>query len=365
METPGNMTALAKAGPDAVPALVDTLMDEARRLGASDLHIEPSRDHVEARVRVNGILQPLARLPEALAPNIAARFKVLAGLLTYRIDIPQEGGFRDGRGEGRVSTFPVIHGEKVVVRFFQSETGLELDSLGLEPAVASELKRALDGREGMILLTGPAGSGKTTTIYACLQRLASMGLQVCTLEDPVEREIPGITQSSIRVAAGFDFARGLRSLLRQDPEAIMIGEIRDPETAESALRASLTGHLVIATIHATSAPGAASRLLDMGLEPYLLTGSLKAILHQRLLPRADGTGRFPLAELLLPGPAFREAVLARADSERLARAARADGMEPMATVARAAIASGKADESGARHFLGADGNAVGNRGPQG
>lgn len=352
MDPADTIAALARQGPDGVPALVDALVAEARRKGASDLHVEPGRDTMEVRLRVDGVLETLASLPVHLAANVAARCKVLAGLLTYRIDIPQEGGFRDEAGEGRVSTFPVVHGEKVVIRFFQPGPDRNLDSLGFEPRVAEAIRLALDGREGMILLTGPSGSGKTTTIYACLRRLAAAGRQVCTLEDPVEREIPGITQSSIRPAAGFDFARGLRSLLRQDPEAIMIGEIRDPETAESALRAALTGHLVIATIHATSAPGAASRLLDMGLEPYLLTGALRAILHQRLVRSAGEAGRFPLAELLVPGAAFRKALLGRADAEGLFAAAQADGMEPLAVVAGRAIASGQTNEAAVNQALG-------------
>lgn len=345
-------SALAGKGPDGVPELVDALITHARGAGASDLHVEPGRDGLEVRLRVEGALEPVATLPASLAPNIAARCKVVAGLLTYRVDIPQEGSFRDAMGEGRVSTFPVVHGEKVVIRFFQAGPDRDLEGLGFEPRVAKALANALDGREGLILLTGPSGSGKTTTIYACLRRLAAAGRQVCTLEDPVEREIPGISQSSIRPAAGFDFARGLRSLLRQDPEAIMIGEIRDPETAESALRAALTGHLVIATVHATSAPGAASRLLDMGLEPYLLTGSLRAVLHQRLVRNAHGPGRFPLAELLEPGQAFRRAVLARADADGLAEAAIADSMEPLAQAARRAFLDGKTTKSALHQVLG-------------
>ena len=349
---------LASCGPDGVPALVDALIAEARRRRASDLHLEPGKNNVLARLRVDGVLESLAELPLALAPNLAARCKIIAGLLTYRLDIPQEGGFHDATGEGRISTFPVVHGEKVVFRFFQSEAIADLANLGFEPDVVSGLIQALDLRDGMLLVTGPSGSGKTTTIYTCLQRLAAAGRQVCTLEDPVEREITGITQSSIRPAAGFDFACGLRSLLRQDPDVIMIGEIRDRETAESALRAGLTGHMVIATIHASSASGAASRLLDMGLEPYLLTGSLRAVLHQRLVRRAhlaDGQhGRFPLAELLLPGRRFREAVLARADAEVLDRAAITDGLVPLAEAAQAAVASGKTTAADVVRALGAE-----------
>lgn len=343
-------TDLCSAGPDGVPALVDALIAEARNRQASDLHLEPGSRSVAVRMRVAGILETVVDLPLPLAPNLTARCKILAGLLTYRLDIPQEGGFRDAIGEGRISTFPVVHGEKVVVRFFQADRIHNVSDLGFEPAIVQGLIQTLDLRDGMVLVTGPSGSGKTTTIYACLQRLAAAGRQVCTLEDPVEREIAGITQSSIRPAAGFDFACGLRSLLRQDPDVIMIGEIRDRETAESALRAGLTGHLVIATIHASSASGAASRLLDMGLEPYLLTGSLRAVLHQRLVrrlaPEAEKPTRFPLAELLIPGREFRKSVLARADADALEQAALADGLVPLAEAARGALHTGvlSADE---------------------
>ncbi len=349
---------LASCGPDGVPALVDALIAEARRRRASDLHLEPGKSCVLARLRVDGVLEKLAELPLALAPNLAARCKILAGLLTYRLDIPQEGGFRDTIGEGRISTFPVVYGEKVVFRFFQSERLDDLANLGFDTAIVGGLMQALDLRDGMLLVTGPSGSGKTTTIYTCLQRLAAAGRQVCTLEDPVEREIAGITQSSIRPAAGFDFACGLRSLLRQDPDVIMIGEIRDRETAESALRAGLTGHMVIATIHASSASGAASRLLDMGLEPYLLTGSLRAVLHQRLVRRTiqadEQYGRFPLAELLIPGKRFRQAMLARADTDALEGAAVADGLVSLAEAARVAVTTGKTTLEEVVRALGAE-----------
>lgn len=356
---------LARRGAAGVPVLVDALLARARARGASDLHLEPTPGALLARLRVDGVLENLTALPAELGPNLVARCKVLAGLLTYRNDVPQEGGFKDESGEGRVSTFPTIHGEKVVVRFFQAGVAISLNQLGFSERVQAGLAKALMRREGMVLVTGPAGSGKTTTLYACLERLAREGRQVSTLEDPVERELPGVTQSSIRPAAGFDFARGLRSLLRQDPEVLLIGEIRDRETAEISLEASLTGHLVLATLHAGQASGVAGRLLDMGLEPYLLTGALRGVLHQRLVRQRCGcggvcerckpngwVGRRPLAEWLDPGPAFRGAVLSRAEAGTLEEAARADGLTPLAEEARTAVREGWTTAEEVRRVLG-------------
>ena len=358
---------LARRGAAGVPVLVDALLARARARGASDLHLEPTTGALLARLRVDGVLENLTALPAELAPNLVARCKVISGLLTYRNDVPQEGGFKDDNGEGRVSTFPTIHGEKVVVRFFQAGVAISLNQLGFSDGVQAGLTKALARREGMVLVTGPSGSGKTTTLYACLERLAREGRQVSTLEDPVERELPGVTQSSIQPAAGFDFARGLRSLLRQDPEVLLIGEIRDRETAEISLEASLTGHLVLATLHAGQASGAAGRLLDMGLEPYLLTGALRGVLHQRLIRqrcscgnlcercRPHGwSGRRPLAEWLEPGPAFRAAILARSDADGLEEAARADGLISIAEEGRAAVVEGWSSTDEVRRVLGPD-----------
>lgn len=356
---------LARRGAAGVPVLVDALLARARARGASDLHLEPTPGALLARLRVDGVLENLTALPAELAPNLVARCKVISGLLTYRNDVPQEGGFKDDGGEGRVSTFPTIHGEKVVVRFFQAGVSISLNQLGFSDRVQAGLTKALAWREGMVLVTGPAGSGKTTTLYACLERLAREGRQVSTLEDPVERELTGVTQSSIQPASGFDFARGLRSLMRQDPEVLLIGEIRDRETAEISLEASLTGHLLLATLHAGQASGVAGRLLDMGLEPYLLTGALRGVLHQRLIRQrcACGSvcdrckplgwaGRRPLAEWLEPGPAFRAAILARADASGLESAARADGLVPLTEEGRAAIGEGWTTPEEVRRVLG-------------
>lgn len=359
---------LALPHPERVGGLVEMVLAEAEARAASDVHFEPTAAGVEVRFRIDGVLQPLARLDAGLAPNLVARLKVLAELLTYRVDIPQEGSIRKRNNgvEMRVSTFPTIHGEKVVVRLFDA-TGqvLELDQLALPSNLLSELRRLLEERTGALFLTGPSGSGKTTTIYACLRHLvrsAGRGRNIVTIEDPVEQVLDGVSQSQVKPGTEFDFARGLRSLLRQDPEVIMIGEVRDRETAGIAIEAALTGHLVISTLHAGSACGVVGRLLDMGIEPYLLTSSLKGILNQRLVrklcescrqpaegrapasqavgcERCGGTGyrgRVLLAELLTPNDALRHAILARADTAALEAAADHPGRETIWTAAASA-----------------------------
>jgi general secretion pathway protein E len=365
MPTPplqAGLDALAAGHPDRAVRAVDLVLAEADRRAASDVHFEPTADRLEVRFRVDGVLRTAATLPRDLAPNVVARLKVLADLLTYRLDVPQEGSIRRAAGGGadrRVSTFPTVHGEKAVVRVFDSAAGLlDLAQLGLPPDTLAALSRLLTERTGAILLTGPSGSGKTTTIYACLRELArdGAGRHVVTIEDPVERVVEGVTQSQARPGTDFDFARGLRSLLRQDPEVIMVGEVRDRETAAVAAEAALTGHLVFSTLHAGSACGVVGRLLEMGVEPYLLTSAVKGILNQRLLRRVcdacggagcdacGGTGyrgRLLVAELLNPDADFRRAVLARADAEALERVAAAGGWRTIRAEALAAAAAGR------------------------
>jgi type II secretory ATPase GspE/PulE/Tfp pilus assembly ATPase PilB-like protein len=300
---------------------------------------------------------------------VVARLKVLADLLTYRVDIPQEGRLREALAQYgvdmRVSTFPTIHGEKVAVRLFDP-TGrtLDLEQLGLPEELRHDLTRLLRERSGAILLTGPSGSGKTTTIYACLRELVrSGGRHIVTIEDPVEQVLQGVSQSQARPGTEFDFARGLRSLLRQDPDVIMIGEIRDAETAAIAIQAALTGHLVFSTLHAGSACGVIGRLLEMGIETYLLTSGLKALLNQRLVRRlcrkcrrpagahweaagcdaCAGTGyhgRLLLAELLPINDVLRQAILDRADTATLEMAAGRAGRPTVWTAADQAVAGG-------------------------
>jgi general secretion pathway protein E len=366
------------AGPERTSKLVDLILADACRRSASDVHFEPTHGALEVRYRLDGVLQWVASLSSDLAPNIAARLKVLAELLTYRLDIPQEGrilGARERYGvEMRISTFPLIHGEKVVVRLFDGGCrSLDLDQLGFPPALLQALRDLLRERSGALLLTGPSGSGKTTTIYACLRELvrsSAGGLQIVTIEDPVEQVVEGVSQAQARPGTEFDFARSLRSLLRQDPEVIMIGEVRDAETAAIALSAALTGHLVITTVHAGSACGVINRLLDMGIEPYLLTSGLKGILNQRLVrrlcqacrggdgagcPECSGTGyqgRLLLAELVTLGNSLREAILARSDTAALQDAAGRTSGDGIWTAAELLVARGLTTRDEVERILG-------------
>ena len=368
------LEALVRTGPERASRLVETILRDAVRRAASDVHLEPTHSALEVRYRLDGVLHPVAALDRELAPNLVARLKVLAELLTYRVDIPQEGSIREPAGghsvEMRVSTFPTIHGEKVVVRLFDP-TGrlLDLEDLGLAPDVHGAVTDLLRERTGAVLLTGPSGSGKTTTIYACLRHLVragGRGRHLVTIEDPVEQVLEGVSQSQARPGTEFDFARGLRSLVRQDPEVIMIGEVRDPETAGIAVEAALTGHLVLSTLHAGSACGVIGRLLDMGVEPYLLTSGLRAILNQRLVRRlcpacsagceaCAGTGykgRLLLAELLTLDASLRQAILARSDTATLEAVVNRPGRQTLRQAAEKAVADGRTTAAEIERVLG-------------
>jgi len=377
------ISALDPKSPQFATDVVDLVLSSARTAGASDVHVQPGPNALDVRWRVDGVLIPAATLPRGVAPNIVARLKVLADLLTYRSDTPQEGRIRTVSGasglEMRVSTFPTLHGEKAVVRLF-AESGRyqRIADLGLPGEVAATLSRLLGETSGMVLLTGPAGGGKTTTIYACLRELAETTAgrrSLASLEDPIESAVPGVAQSQVNPAAGFDLASGLRSLMRQDPEVIAVGEIRDRLTAEGAFGASLTGHLVLSTFHAGSAAGAVGRLADMGIEPYVLRSGLLAVVSQRLVRklcpacsrpadqpedafglnvksprvavgcavcRSTGyRGRMVLAEVLLPSRAeVARAILDRTDVSSLESAAIASGMATRWDRAREAVERG-------------------------
>ncbi len=282
---------LDAADPQYASRVVDRLLAAGRAAGASDLHLQATDQGLQAKLRIDGVLQCLAIVPRTLAANVIARLKVLAELLTYRTDTPQEGRIRlgDGDVEMRLSTFPTLYGESAVVRLFGRAGQYEqLADLGLPGDVQPELAELLGETAGAILVSGPAGSGKTTTVYACLRGIAARAAgarSLVSLEDPIEVAVPGVAQSQVNPAAGLDLATGLRFLMRQDPEVIMVGEIRDRATAEAAMQASLTGHLLLSTFHAGSAVETLGRLLDMGIEPYVLRSGLLAILCQRLLRR--------------------------------------------------------------------------------
>lgn len=274
---------------DAVPELVDALLDAATAAGASDVHLEPTGDALRVCVRLDGVLHDAVQLPGKLAPNVAARLKVLAGLLTYETTRPQEGRIERAGGQPmRVSTFPTVHGEKAVVRLLGGEpSGLAtLEQLHLPADVTDALRDALRATSGAILLTGPAGSGKTTTAYASVREVvaaASGGRSVATLEDPVEATLRGVTQTNLDTLGGFDSVAGLRALLRQDPEVILLGEIRDHASAQTAVQAALTGQLLISTFHAGGAWETVRRLTEMGVPAYALASAVRMVIAQRLL----------------------------------------------------------------------------------
>lgn len=268
--------------------LVQRLLADAVDRRASDVHIEPMARHLAVRYRIDGRLVEVERHSEALGAPVASRIKVMAGLDIAEARLPQDGRLRltvRGRDvDVRVSTSPIAHGESIVLRLLgRSEVPLDLDRLGLPPAALAKLHRALDRPHGIILLTGPTGSGKTTTLYAAINRLRRPEVKILTVEDPVEVLLEGVNQVQVRPDIDLSYAATLRAFLRQDPDILMIGEIRDGETAEIAMRAALTGHLVLSTLHTNSAIGAFARLADIGIEPFLTASTMIATIAQRLI----------------------------------------------------------------------------------
>jgi type IV pilus assembly protein PilB len=263
---------------------------------ASDIHFEPRQDEFHVRFRVDGTFREVAVLPSTMAPAVIARVKVLSGMDIAEHRVPQDGRFSatvgDQRLDLRSSTYPTIHGEKAVLRLLDSaRLRLQLDHAGLGGQTLQTMRELIHRPEGILLITGPTGSGKTSTLYAALGELAQTGKNIVTIEDPVEFALPGVNQAQTNDKAGFTFANGLRSILRQDPDVIMVGEIRDCETLEVAIEASLTGHLVVSTLHTNSAVATVTRLFEMGLEPYLLASSVIGIVAQRLVRRICTTCR--------------------------------------------------------------------------
>ncbi len=275
--------------PSGVVGLIDQLIDRAADLGASDIHFEPTESAVAVRFRVDGRLHEVESIPGVLLPNLVTRLKVMAGLLTYRVDIPQEGGLtlQDGRGlDIRISTFPTVRGERVAVRLLPKAAAVRtLDELGLSKRVIRHFVDAAVEKQGLILVTGPAGSGKTTTLFAFLRHLTESlpGTSIMTLEDPVEYRLDGIAQIQVNPHGELTYPRALRSLLRQDPQIILLGEIRDAETAHIAIEAALTGHLLLSTMHGGSIAEAIVRLREMGIPGYQMTSVLRLVVSQRLL----------------------------------------------------------------------------------
>ncbi len=279
---------------DTVVKLVDELVATAIRRRASDIHFDPGEPHMTVRFRLDGLLTDADRLPRELAENVIARLKVLAGLLTYRIDVPQEGSFRLEPPVGgletpldlRVATFPTIRGERAVVRLLHTVGQVNgLDELGLSREMAAGLATAATAPHGLLLVTGPAGSGKSTTLYALARHLLSTApwRSVVSLEDPVEQRLAGMTQMQVSPHGELDYVRAMRSLLRQDVEVLLVGEIRDDETAHIVVESSLTGHLVMSTMHSGDPAEAIVRLLEMSIAPYQLVGAVTLVASQRLL----------------------------------------------------------------------------------
>ena len=277
-----------------VVRIVDTLLKHAIIQDASDIHIEPEEDKVLVRYRIDGILRDAMVLPKNTASGITARIKVLSSLKLDEKRVPQDGRFKiDSGGEKvsfRVSTLPVYYGEKTVMRLLrESVSGFTLETLGFHGHGLEELHKSLKLTTGMILATGPTGSGKTTTLYTMLDIVNTPDVNISTIEDPVEYQMTRINQTQVRPEIGFTFANGLRTLVRQDPDIIMVGEIRDNETAALAINASLTGHLVLSTLHTNSAAGAIPRLLDMKVEPFLLVSTLNIVIAQRLVRKLSAS----------------------------------------------------------------------------
>jgi type IV pilus assembly protein PilB len=270
--------------------LVNQILADAVRAGASDIHVEQQADGIWIRHRIDGVLRDVTRVPKGAAPALVSRLKIVSGMDIAQRRLPQDGRMQIAANgvavEARVSTLPSVHGEKVVIRILPgAEQVTPLEDLGMEPGQLRTLVEASTSAQGLVLITGPTGSGKTSTLYSVLAKVATREKNVITLEDPVEIQLPGITQVQIHERAGLTFARGLRSVLRQDPDVVLVGEVRDGETAALALEASLTGHLVLSTLHTNNAAAAVTRLVDMGVEPFLVASSLALVVAQRLVRR--------------------------------------------------------------------------------
>jgi general secretion pathway protein E len=340
--------------------MLNALLTQAARDGASDIHIEPYERHSSVRFRVDGTLREVVQPNRALHAALISRLKIMADLDISEKRLPQDGriSLRIGTRavDVRVSTLPSAHGERAVLRLLdKSGTNLSLESVGMQGDVLARLAQLIAQPHGIILVTGPTGSGKTTTLYAALQRLDASAGNIMTVEDPIEYELAGIGQTQVNPKIDLTFAKALRAILRQDPDAIMIGEIRDFETAQIAIQASLTGHLVLATLHTNDAASAVTRLTDMGVEPFLLSSSLLGVLAQRLVRKlcmaCGGTGcaecgqtgyqgRTGVFELMVADDAIRAQIHGRAAEADIRNAALGSGMTLMREDGERLVASG-------------------------
>ncbi len=292
-ELPAVEDLLESAGDAPIIRMLNALLTQAVRDGASDIHIEPYERHSSVRFRVDGTLREVVQPNRALHAALISRLKIMADLDISEKRLPQDGRISLRLGtraiDVRVSTLPNAHGERAVLRLLdKSESKLSLESVGMQGSVLARFEQLIAQPHGIILVTGPTGSGKTTTLYAALARLDASRSNIMTVEDPIEYELPGVGQTQVNGKIDLTFAKALRAILRQDPDVIMIGEIRDFETAQIAIQASLTGHLVLATLHTNDAASAITRLTDMGVEPFLLSSSLLGVLAQRLVRKYCG-----------------------------------------------------------------------------
>lgn len=328
-----------------VAGYVSHLIERALEAGASDIHLEPAREGFLIRFRLDGFLKEVERKAEEWGPPIVSRIKLISGMDIGERRLPQDGGFTYENPNGeeehpidiRASTLPTIYGEKIVLRLLPHHVRFtSLASLGMENRHVQTVKRMLIQSQGMILISGPTGSGKTTTMYAMLQELKKDGRNVISLEQPVEYRVPGVNQVQIHPRSGLSFHEGLRAVLRQDPDVILVGEIRDRQTAEVAIRAALTGHLIISTIHTIDSVGTVIRLLDMGIEPYLVSSALTGVIAQRLIrkvcsycygqhtkcDKCQGSGlfgRIGIYEVLALSDDFHPLILNRCSAETMRR----------------------------------------------
>jgi general secretion pathway protein E len=350
--------------PDA-RQMVEQALDLAMSRGASDLHLEPMASGYEVRLRIDGVLETIASQELSIGRSMVTRLMVMGQLLTYRLDIPQEGRVRvvlpsaSQTIEVRLAVIPTTHGLRAAVRMPAELTmPRRLDELGLPARAMAGLEAFAASDAGMLIVTGPAGSGKTTTLYALLQHIAakSPGTSIISLEDPVERDLPGVTQIEVSPFGELTYEKALRSILRQDPQVLMLGEIRDAAVASLAIQAALSGHRLLCTLHAGTPASAIARLLEMGLEPYQITSALFGVIAQRLLRRKTGDGykgRAPIAEFARASAELRKLILVRADAEELAAVLRSQKeYQTLRQAADAAAAAGITDAAEIVRVLG-------------
>ena len=359
-ELPAVEDLLETADDAPIIRMLNALLTQAARDGASDIHIEPYERHSSVRFRVDGSLREVVQPNRALHAALISRLKIMADLDISEKRLPQDGRISLRLGtraiDVRVSTLPSAHGERAVLRLLdKSESKISLEAVGMQGDTLHRFTDLIAQPHGIVLVTGPTGSGKTTTLYAALSRLDATRNNIMTVEDPIEYELPGVGQTQVNSKIDLTFAKALRAILRQDPDIIMIGEIRDFETAQIAIQASLTGHLVLATLHTNDAASAVTRLTDMGVEPFLLSSSLLGVLAQRLVRKfcshchgagcehcgqTGYTGRTGVFELLVTTDAIRAQIHAQASEADIRAAAMADGMALMREDGERLIATG-------------------------